>query len=64
MGFSHLMMLVAGYRRLPLAAKKPRDAEGDRSSILAPDRTVVKSTVPLLSSQGFREAATVVVRSL
>ena len=46
------MMLAAGYRWLPLAAGSERHGRG-QSLPLAPERTVVKSTVPLLSYQGF-----------
>ena len=44
-------MLAAGYRWLPLAADAQRDRRG-WFLLLAPE-TVVKSTVPLLSYEGF-----------
>ena len=53
MDLSHLMMLAAGYRLLPLAAENQRHRRG-WSSLLAPETSVVKSTVPPLSYQGFR----------
>ena len=56
-------MLAAGCRLLPLAAENQGHRRG-KSSLLAHERTVVKSTFPLLSYQGVRRLRLSVVRSL
>ena len=51
---SHLMMLTAAdYRLLSLAAGIQRHRRG-KNLLLAPERTMEKSTVPLLSYSRFR----------